>query len=148
MKICVKLIRPLVTLCFLCVHFYVDAQILKVNVYEVSDHYFVDSTFSEKDILEKRYVDNNTLRKVSTSYEFDLTNNRFYYYCRGKLETEGEIIVRNFGQAQIVCFLIDGWDIRMYVNATQANERAVWYSMFADEIDIKEFTKFEIQRGV
>lgn len=127
---------------------FLQAQILKVNVYEVSDHYLVDSTFSEKDILEKKLVDENTLRKVNTSYEFDLTNNRFYYYYRGKLEAEGEIIVRNFGQAQIVCFLIDGWDIRMYFNATQANERAVWYSMFADEFDISEFTKFEIQRGV
>lgn len=127
---------------------FLQAQILKVNVYEVSDHYLVDSTFSEKDILEKKLVDENTLRKVNTSYEFDLTNNRFYYYYRGKLETEGEIIVKDFGQAQIVCFLIDGWDIRMYVNATQANERVVWYSMFVDEFEIKEFTKFEIQRGV
>ena len=127
---------------------FLQAQILKVNVYEVSDHYLVDSTFSEKDILEKKLVDENTLRKVNTSYEFDLTNNRFYYYYRGKLETEGEILVKDFGQAQIVCFLIDGWDIRMYVNATQANERVVWYSMFVDEFEIKEFTKFEIQRGV
>ena len=127
---------------------FLQAQILKVNVYEVSDHYFVDSTFSEKDILEKKLVDENTLRKVNTSYEFDLTNHRFYYYYRGKLETEGEILVKDFGQAQIVCFLIDGWDIRMYVNATQANERVVWYSMFVDEFEIKEFTKFEIQRGV
>ncbi len=127
---------------------FLQAQILKVNVYEVSDHFLVDSTFSEKDILEKKLVDENTLRKVNTSYEFDLTNNRFYYYYRGKLETEGEILVKDFGQAQIVCFLIDGWDIRMYVNATQANERVVWYSMFVDEFEIKEFTKFEIQRGV
>ena len=103
----------------------------------MSDHYFVDSTYSEKDILEKKLVDENTLRKVNTNYEFDLTNNRFYYYYRGKLETKGEILVRNLGQSQIVSFLIDGWDIRMFINAAQANERIVWYSIFADEFDIK-----------
>jgi hypothetical protein len=61
---------------------------------------------------------------------------------------EGEILVRNLGQSQIVSLLIDGWDIRMYINAAQANERVVWYSIFADEFDIKEFTKFEIEKGV
>lgn len=133
---------------FLSKSFFTNAQILKVNVYEVSDHYIVDSTYTEKDIIEKTYNDNDKLRNVNTSYEFDLTNNRFYYYYRGKLETEGEILVRNLGQSQIVSFLIDGWDIRMYINATQANERVVWYSIFADEFDIKEFTKFEIEKGV
>lgn len=133
---------------FLSKSFFTNAQILKVNVYEVSDHYIVDSTYTEKDIIEKTYNDKDKLRIVNTSYEFDLTNNRFYYYYRGKLETEGEILVRNLGQSQIVSFLIDGWDIRMFINAAQANERVVWYSIFADEFDIKEFTKFEIEKGV
>jgi hypothetical protein len=133
---------------FLSQSFFTKAQILKVNVYEVSDHYIVDSTYTEKDIIEKTYNDKGKLRIVNTSYEFDLTNNRFYYYYRGKLELEGEILVRNLGQSQIVSLLIDGWDIRMYINAAQANERVVWYSIFADEFDIKEFTKFEIEKGV
>lgn len=88
--------------------FFTNAQILKVNVYEVSDHYIVDSMYTEKDIIEKTYNDKGKLRIVNTSYVFDLTNNRFYYYHRGKLETEGEILVRNLGQSQIVSFLIYG----------------------------------------
>ena len=148
MKIFRNLYQPLFTLSFLFLSFGFNAQILKVNVYEVSDHYIVDSTYTEKDIIEKTYNDNDKLRIVNTSYEFDLTNNRFYYYYRGKLETEGEILVRNLGQSQIVSFLIDGWDIRMFINAAQANERVVWYSIFADEFDIIEFTKFEIEKGV
>jgi hypothetical protein len=36
---------------FLSQSFFTKAQILKVNVYEVSDHYIVDSTYTEKDII-------------------------------------------------------------------------------------------------
>jgi hypothetical protein len=123
----------------------INAQILRVKVYESIQYYKIDTVGLLSAISNA--VEPVVIKSSDCEYVMDLTKSTGLFFRNGVLELEFNISFVNIGKLFFIKCFIEDYDLGVIVNTDIENETFDWWSKSEDLYEISKATNFEIVKS-